>query len=194
MRFWIKILLVCCGLFHSLYGKSERETAIFAGGSFFYLQEDFDELQGVVSTIVGYIGGTAPSPTYEDVSQGLTNHVEAVKVVYNPKRVTFAQLVNFYWKHIDPTRSDGQFCDSGPQFRPVIFYMNAEQKNIAITSRADMIRTSGVQPFNVDILSATTFYPAEDQYQKYYTKDPVRYRTLLYKCGRAVRLKELWGK
>lgn len=194
MKWCIKILIVCCGFFHSLHGKSERETAIFAGGSFFYLQEDFDEVSGVVSTIVGYTGGDTSNPTYEDVTQGLTDYVEAVQVIFNPKRVTYEQLVNFYWKRIDPTRSDGQFCDSGAQFRPVIFYLTAKQKHTAHESRADLQRTSKVQPINVDILPATTFYPADDQYQKFYTKDPVRYRTLLYKCGRALRLKELWGK
>lgn len=173
---------------------NDNETATFASGCFWCTQHDFDHLKGVLATEAGYTGGDQVQPTYEQVSSGKTGHVEAVRLHFNPSIISYQELLDFYWKNIDPTRNDGQFCDKGNQYRPVIFYHNENQKKLAEASKEKIIRESKIQPVLVDILPAKEFYPAEEYHQSYYKKNPVRYKFYRYYCGRDKRLEELWGK
>ena len=169
-------------------------TATFAGGCFWCMEPPFDKLPGVISTTSGYIGGQKKNPTYEEVSSGRTGHTEAVQVVYDPKKVNYAKLLEVFWKNIDPTVKDRQFCDHGSQYRTGIFYHDAEQKKLAEQSKAALMKS---KPFKADIVTpveaATEFYPAEDYHQDYYIKNPVRYKFYRAGCGRDARLAELWG-
>lgn len=183
--------LLCCCLVNLAY--AEDETATFAGGCFWCVQHDFDEVDGVVSTTAGYTGGTVANPTYEQVSAGKTGHVESVQVTYDPSKVSYEQLLNVYWHNIDPTRSDGQFCDKGNQYRPVIFYHNAMQKELAEKYKQRLIAENKIKPIEVEILPAQTFYPAEEYHQEYYQKNPIRYKYYRFNCGRDARLRQIWG-
>lgn len=151
------------------------EKATFAGGCFWCTQHDFDEIEGIVSTTVGYIGGDNLKPSYEEVCGGKTGHYEALEVLYDPKKVSYEELLKVYWNSIEPQRSDGQFCDVGPQYRPVIFYHSESQKQLAEATKQELTRSKKI-PVAVEILPATTFFPAEDYHQKYYEKNPARYR------------------
>lgn len=168
--------------------------ATFASGCFWCTQHDFDQVKGVVSTKSGYTGGEKENPTYEEVSAGGTGHVESVEVTYDPKIVSYQQLLDFYWVNVDPTRNDGQFCDKGNQYRPVIFYHNENQKELAEKSKNKLIADHKISPILVDILPAKTFYAAEEYHQEYHKKNPVRYNFYRYRCGRDARLQEIWGK
>jgi peptide-methionine (S)-S-oxide reductase len=169
-------------------------VATFAGGCFWCMEPPFDKLDGVISTTSGYIGGTLPNPTYEQVSAGRTGHAEAVQVAYDPSRVTYEKLLDVFWHNVDPTVRDRQFCDVGSQYRTGIFVHNAEQRRLAEASKAALERT---KPFKgsivTEVVDAGTFYPAEEYHQDYYQKNPVRYRYYRAGCGRDARLKELWG-
>lgn len=190
----IKYFILCI-LFFSLDSvNAEEQTATFAGGCFWCIQSDFDKVKGVVSTTAGYTGGSKKNPTYKEVSAGGTGHVEAVQVVFDPSKVSYEKLLSVYFHNIDPTRDDGQFCDTGEQYRPVIFYYGKKQKELAEMYKNALIQSKTVQPVLVQILPATTFYPAEEEHQKYYQKNPVRYKFYRYNCGRDARLKEIWGK
>lgn len=171
--------------------NKQTEVAIFAGGCFWCMEHDFDQVPGVISTTSGYTGGTKVDPTYEEVSSGKTGHVESVQVVYDPSKVSYEHLLDFYFHNIDPTRNDGQFCDEGSQYRPVIFYENEEQKRLAEQYKQNLIASKKVEPVLVDILPAQTFYPAEEYHQKYYKKNPIRYKFYRTTCGRDRRLKQL---
>ncbi len=168
--------------------------ATFAGGCFWCMEPPFDALEGVLSTTSGYIGGTKKDPTYKEVSAGFTGHTEAVEIVYDPKKVTYARLLEVFWRNVDPTVKDQQFCDVGNQYRTGIFTHDDAQKAAAEASRADLMKT---KPFKgnivTEIVPATTFYPAEDYHQDYYLKNPIRYKYYRGGCGRDARLKELWG-
>lgn len=194
-RIWIVLVLVCS--FTTLQGAQMTEddqVATFAGGCFWCVQHDFEDVKGVISTTSGYTGGTKDNPTYEEVSEGGTGHVESVQIVFDPKKISYQKLLDIYWHNIDPTRNDGQFCDEGSQYRPVIFYHTQEQKKLALEYKDKLDKEKKIQPILVDILPATTFYPAEEYHQKYADKNPVRYKFYRYNCGRDKRLKELWGK
>lgn len=173
--------------------SQEKAVATFAGGCFWCVQKDFDGVKGVISTTSGYTGGNIHNPTYEEVSAGGTGHVEAVEVVYDPKRVSYEELLNFYFHNIDPTRNDGQFCDKGKQYRPVIFYHSEDQKKLAENYRQKLIESKKIHPILVEIVPVATFYPAEEYHQKYYEKNPLSYKFYRYNCGRDKRLKELWS-
>ena len=170
-------------------------AAVFAGGCFWCMEPPFDKLDGVISTTSGYIGGKKDYPTYEQIGTGLTGHTEAVQVVYDQKRVTYARLLEVFWRNIDPTVRNAQFCDHGPQYRSGIFYLDEEQKRLAEASRAALEKS---KPFKAEIVTeitrATTFWPAEDYHQDYYLKNPLRYKYYRGSCGRDARLTELWGK
>lgn len=170
-------------------------VAVFAGGCFWCMEPPFDKLPGVVSTTSGYIGGHVVKPTYQQVSAGGTGHTEAVEVRYDPRRVSYAQLLEVFWRNIDPVAVDRQFCDAGSQYRSEIFYTDPAQQRLAEASKRKL-ETSGrfAQPIATRITSASTFYPAEDYHQDYYTKNPARYRFYLWNCGREARLQELWGQ
>lgn len=173
----------------------QRVKAIFAGGCFWCMEEAFEKVDGVVSATSGYIGGKAPNPTYKQVSAGGTGYAEAVEVVYNPDKVTYQQLLAVFWKNIDPTTMDQQFCDHGNQYRSEIFYLDENQKELAENSRQQVEQT---KPFPDQIVTeismASKFYPAEDYHQDFYKKNPIRYKFYKWNCGRAQRLEELWGK
>lgn len=174
--------------------EETNQVATFAGGCFWCMQHDFDEVPGVVSTSAGYTGGSKANPTYKEVSSGATGHVEAVEVTYDPDKVTYEQLLEVYFHNIDPTRNDGQFCDKGEQYRPVIFYHNKMQQELAESYKQELIVSKKVQPVLVDIVPVQTFYPAEEYHQKYYLKNPMRYKFYRYNCGRDKRLEKVWGK
>jgi peptide-methionine (S)-S-oxide reductase len=168
--------------------------AIFAGGCFWCVESDFDKVPGVLSTTSGYTGGKTAKPTYEQVSKNVTGHAEAVEVVYDPAKVSYARLVEYFWRTIDPTVKDQQFCDRGSPYRTAIFAHDAEQLKIAQDSRTALDRTKPFkEPIVTEIVLAGTFYPAEEYHQDYYKKNPVRYKYYRTSCGRDARLKQLWG-
>ena len=168
--------------------------AIFAGGCFWCVESDFDKVPGVLSTTSGYIGGRTVNPTYNEVSSKQTGHAEAVQIVFDPAKVTYAQLVEHYWRTIDPTTKDRQFCDAGSPYRTAIFAVDAGQLQTANTSKAALEKS---KPFKeavvTEVVMAGTFYAAEDYHQDYYKKNPVRYNYYRSSCGRDARLKQLWG-
>jgi peptide-methionine (S)-S-oxide reductase len=174
--------------------KPGQASAIFAGGCFWCMEPPYDALDGVISTTSGYIGGSAPNPTYEQVSAGGTGYAEAVRVVYDPAKIDYQQLVDVFWHNIDPTQVDGQFCDHGDQYRTAIFYGDDQQEQIAEQSLAELEKN---KPFEgkivTEIAPATAFYPAEDYHQDYYQKNPLRYKYYRWACSRDQRLTELWG-
>lgn len=168
--------------------------AVFAGGCFWCVEADFDKLPGVLVTTSGYTGGKTANPSYQEVSSNMTGHAEAVEIVFDPARITYAQLVEHFWRTIDPTTKDRQFCDVGSPYRSAIFAQDDAQMRIALASRA-ALETS--KPFSAPIVTeihpADTFYPAEEYHQDYYLKNPVRYNYYRAGCGRDARLKQLWG-
>ena len=168
--------------------------AIFAGGCFWCVESDFDKLDGVISTTSGYIGGTVANPTYEQVSSKSTGHAEAVEIVYDPSKVKYERLVEYFWHTIDPTVKDQQFCDHGTPYRTAIFAHNVDQLKAAQASRAALEKSKPFkEPIVTEIVLATTFYPAEGYHQDYYLKNPIRYKYYRNGCGRDARLKQLWG-
>jgi len=174
--------------------KPVVSKAIFAGGCFWCVESDFDKVSGVVSTTSGYIGGTVANPTYQQVSSKTTGHAEAVEIVFDPAKVTYRALVDHYWRTIDPTVKDQQFCDHGSPYRTAIFALDQDQLKAAQASLADVQKAKPfVQPIVTEILLATKFYPAEDYHQDYYLKNPVRYKYYRTSCGRDARLTQLWG-
>ena len=171
------------------------EAAVFAGGCFWCMEGPFDVLPGVVSTTSGYTAGRTQSPTYHEVSAGTTGHTEAVRIVYDPKKVTYAKLLDVFWHNIDPTAKDRQFCDGGTQYRTGIYYLSPEQKRLAEESRAQLEKTKPFKgPIVTEIQAAAEFWAAEDYHQDYYKKNAVRYKFYRTGCGRDARLEELWGK
>jgi peptide-methionine (S)-S-oxide reductase len=178
-------------------GKEAPDLAIatFAGGCFWCMEPPFDSIDGVISTTSGYTGGSKENPTYKEVSRGSTGHAEAVRITYDPERVSYEQLLEVFWHNIDPTMAEGQFCDWGNQYRSEIFYHNEKQKQLAIRSKEKLQSAKTFkEPVVTQITVASDFYPAEDYHQDYYLKNPVRYKFYRYGCGRDKRLEELWGK
>jgi peptide-methionine (S)-S-oxide reductase len=168
--------------------------ATFAGGCFWCVESDFDKVDGVISTTSGYIGGKTANPTYEEVSKNASGHYEAVEIVFDPKKVSYEKLVEYFWRTIDPTDNAGQFCDKGASYRTAIFAHDAAQLKAAQSSREALEKTKPFKaPIVTEIVSAATFYPAETYHQDYYTKNPVRYKYYRTSCGRDARVKQLWG-
>lgn len=172
---------------------ANTKTAIFAGGCFWCMQSDFDKIPGVIKTEAGYTGGTVKDPTYEQVSDGGTGHYESIEVYYDSSKVTYKQLLNDFWRNVDPTDASGQFCDKGPQYRAVIFYQNSEQQKLADASKQQLLASGKFKQIATEILPASTFYPAEEYHQEYYKKNPTRYKFYRYSCGRDKRLEQVWG-
>jgi peptide-methionine (S)-S-oxide reductase len=171
------------------------EVATFAGGCFWCVEEAFDEVEGVVSTTSGYTGGHKKNPTYHEVSAGGTGHAEAVQVVYDPKKVSYSDLLKVFWHNIDPTTPNRQFCDVGSQYRSAIFYHNQTQKRLAEASKRELEKSKPFkEPIVTEITKASEFYPAEEYHQDYHHKNPIRYKFYRYGCGRDQRLSEIWGK
>ncbi len=192
-RAWALGVLV--GLLAWVPGAADAQTlakATFAGGCFWCMEKPFDELDGVVSTTSGYIGGKTEKPTYEQVSAGVTGHTEAVQVVYDPRKVTYAKLLEVFWRNIDPLTADGQFCDMGSQYRSGIFVHDETQRRLAEESRRGVAQRLG-KPIVTEVTTASTFWPAEDYHQDYYRKNPARYTIYRAACGRDARLEAIWG-
>ncbi len=168
-------------------------SAIFAGGCFWCTESDFEKLPGVISAESGYIGGKTVNPTYQEVSAGRTGHTEGVRVVYDPTKVSYSVLLEYFWKTIDPTVKDQQFCDHGSQYRSAIFYDTEEQRSLIEASKAALLKAGPVKVIHTEIAKTSTFYPAEEYHQDYYKKNPIRYKGYRYNCGRDARLAEVWG-
>ena len=171
------------------------ETAILAGGCFWCTEADFEKLDGVLSAVSGYADGHVKNPTYKQVSSGTSGHIEVVKVTYDTDKLSYSDILDHFWPTIDPTRNDGQFCDTGPQYRPAIFYQNDIQHKQALASTKKIEQTKPFKaPLKVELIKASQFYPAEDYHQDYYKKNAYRYKLYRYGCRRDARLEELWGK
>ncbi len=174
--------------------NNEIEKAVFAGGCFWCIQNPYDELKGVVSTAVGYTGGNKDNPTYEEVCSGNTGHAEAIEVLYDPSQISYTELLNVFWRNIDPTTLNRQFADAGTQYRTAIFYHNEEQKQSAESSKQEMERSGNYNdPIVTEITPASTFYKAEDYHQKYYEKCPLKYKMYKSGSGREQYLENKWG-
>lgn len=168
-------------------------VALFAGGCFWCMEKPFDQMEGVLSTTSGYAGGSVDNPSYEQVSAGGTGHIEVVEVRYDPAKVSYAQLLNTYWRNVDPLAVNRQFCDAGPQYRSAIFALDEDQRALAEASRAELSKRFG-REVATEVLPAARFWPAEDYHQDYYLKNPIRYSYYRSRCGRDARLEALWGK
>jgi peptide-methionine (S)-S-oxide reductase len=165
--------------------------ATFASGCFWCGEKDFEAVPGVVEVISGYTGGSTPNPTYEDVGSQSTGHYEAIRVRFDPAKVSYDALLDYYWHHVDYTDGGGQFCDRGPSYRPAIFFHDDAQRAAAEASKAKLANEKKV-PIAVAILPAAVFTPAEDYHQDYYKKNPIRYKFYRTGCGRDARIQQLW--
>ena len=175
--------------------RNQTQTAIFAGGCFWCIQPAFDKTPGVIKTVVGYCGGTEPNPTYQLVSSEKTNYRESIEVTYDPAKISYEQLLDIYWRQIDPTQADGQFTDVGPSYRAAIFYGNAEEKKIAEASKEKLVRSGKFKNRIVtEILPATRFYPAEAYHQKYYQQNMEHFEAFEKGSGRVSFKKKTWGE
>lgn len=169
------------------------QKAYFAGGCFWCMEAEFSGTPGVMSVVSGYMGGTVPNPTYQQVSSGTTGHAEAIEITYDPAKVNYQSLLDIYWSNIDPTDKGGQFADRGSQYRTEIFYRTDEEKTLAEASKK-AVEAKLKQPVYTAITPAVPFYAAEEYHQDYYKKNAVHYNAYKYGSGRVVRLKELWNK
>lgn len=174
---------------------ASEAKAVFAGGCFWCMEPPFDRLDGVTATVSGYMGGHVKNPDYRAVSRGRTGHYEVVEVSYDPERITYAELLDVFWRNIDPLDAKGQFCDKGPQYLSGIFVSSEEERAAALKSKTEL-EQSGVLSGKIvtEILDASEFYPAETYHQDYYQKNPIRYKFYRNGCGRDKRLNALWGE
>ena len=173
--------------------SNQEEKAIFAGGCFWCMTAPFDKLPGVNKVIAGYTGGPGAHPTYSDY--GAKGHTEAVEITFDPDKITYQQLLDVYWRQVDPTDGGGQFCDRGFEYKPAIYFVN-EQQQILAQQAKDVLQKSGrfQKPLAVEIIAATIFYPAEEYHQDYYRKNPLKYKFYRFNCGRDQRLEKVWGQ
>jgi peptide-methionine (S)-S-oxide reductase len=172
-----------------------QEVATFATGCFWCTESDFDKVAGVTSTVSGYMGGHTKNPTYQHVSSGKTGHTEVLQVTYDPRQVSYTQLLDVFWRNVDPLDKDGQFCDRGSHYRPAVFYHNEAQQKAAADSKAALDASKRFnKPIVVEVTAASEFTRAEEYHQDYYKKEPLRYGIYRYGCGRDARLEALWGK
>jgi peptide-methionine (S)-S-oxide reductase len=196
---WLAPLALLIGISTALAQTPKADgtaTAVFAGGCFWCVEEAFDKVPGVISTVSGYTGGTVANPTYEQVA-GMKNtgHLESVRVTYDPTKVSYEQLVDWFWRNIDPTDAKGQFCDKGSPYRSAIFVQDEEQKKVAEASKQALAASGRIkEPIATPIVAAGPFYAAEGYHQDYYKANPQRYQYYKFGCGRAQRLEQLWGK
>ena len=174
--------------------ETQHAKATFAGGCFWCVEEAFEKVSGVISATSGYTGGNVDNPTYRQVTSGQTGHAEAVEVIYDPAQITYEQLLDVFWRNVDPTVVDRQFCDFGDQYRTAIFVHGDEQMRLAEASKKALEESKPfADPIVTPIVAASTFYAAEDYHQDYYKRNPLRYKYYKCNCGRAQRLEELWG-
>jgi methionine-S-sulfoxide reductase len=173
----------------------QTRTAVFAGGCFWCIQPAFDKAPGVIKTVVGYCGGTEPNPTYELVGSEKTNYRESIEITYDPAKITFDQLLDIYWRQINPTQSDGQFTDIGPSYRAAIFVQNDEERKIADASKAKLAASGRFdKPIVTEILPSMKFWPAEDYHQKYYRQNPTEFEMFEVGSGRKAFEKKKWSE
>jgi methionine-S-sulfoxide reductase len=187
---------VVAGTSPALSQTAGGAVATFGSGCFWCTESDFDKVPGVISTTSGYMGGSVPNPTYEMVGTGRTGHAEVVQVAYDPAKVSYQQLLDVYWHNVDPFDANGQFCDKGSQYRPVIFAHTPEQKRLAEESKAAKAKELSAKfkfPVVVAIEDAKPFTAAEDYHQDFYKKNPGHYSRYRIGCGRDARLKQIWG-
>jgi peptide methionine sulfoxide reductase msrA/msrB len=188
------VMLMVMLMHANLYAEANLEKATFAGGCFWCMETPFEKLAGVKEVISGYTGGKKENPTYEEVSAGTTGHVESIQVIYDPSKITYAKLLDVFWRQINPTDAGGQFADRGSQYRSIIFYQNDEQKKLAEKSKEELQKSGRFQkPIVTEILPASRFYPAEEYHQDYYKKNPVNYKRYRYGSGREQFLENTWG-
>ncbi len=196
---WMPALVLAATLLavvatHAVAEEPGQAKATFAGGCFWCVEEAFEKVPGVISAVSGYTDGHVANPTYKQVTSGRTGHTEAVEVIFDPAQVTYEQLLDVFWRNVDPTVVDRQFCDVGNQYRTGIFVHDDEQKRLAEASRKALEESKPFAgPIVTPIAVASTFYPAEDYHQDYYKHNPLRYKFYKWNCGRAQRLEELWG-
>ena len=188
----LALAVACTAVAQSANQSSNRAVATFAGGCFWCTEADFDKLPGVISTTSGYTGGRVANPSYTQVSAGGTGHAEAVEVVYDPHKVSYDELLSYYWRHVDPTVKNRQFCDVGEQYRTAIFVHDDEQRRLAGASKKK-VEAELKQPIYTEIVPAGPFYKAEDYHQDFYQKNPTKYKFYRWNCGRDQRLEQLWG-
>jgi methionine-S-sulfoxide reductase len=171
------------------------EKAIFAGGCFWCMDSEFAELDGVIDTVVGYIGGSKSNPTYEEVSSGKSGHIEAIQIEYDPKKISYSKLLDIFWSNIDPTDANGQFADRGTQYKPVIYFTSLEQEKSALKSKRELQNSNKYKaPIVVSIEKATEFFPAEKYHQKYYRTNSEHYKRYKIGSGRAAFIKKYKDK
>lgn len=178
----------------ALLSSPRGAVAIFAGGCFWCVEADFEKLDGVIEVESGYAGGDTPNPSYEAVSSGRTGHTEAVRIIYDPQKVSYAKLLDHLWRNIDPTVKNQQFCDVGSQYRSAIFWQTDAERQAAEASRDTLLKSGKFPDIHTQIVPAKGFWMAEDYHQDYAAKNPVRYNYYRYGCGRDARLKRLWGE
>jgi len=171
----------------------EVRTAIFAGGCFWCIEADFEKLPGVVAVESGYTAGRTVNPTYEQVSSGSTGHTEAVRVSYDARRISYGQLLGYFWRHIDPTVRNRQFCDVGSQYRSGIYWQNDVERKAAESSRDALLASGKLPRIETELAAAAVFYPAEEYHQDYHRKNSVRYSYYRLSCGRDARIRQIWG-
>ncbi|MBK6323959.1 peptide-methionine (S)-S-oxide reductase MsrA [Candidatus Aalborgicola defluviihabitans] len=172
--------------------QAATATAVFAGGCFWCTESDFEKLPGVIAAESGYTGGKVVNPSYESVSAGATGHTEAVRVTYDPDKVTYTQLVEYFWRTIDPTEKDRQFCDVGNQYRSGIYWGSEAERIVAEASKVALLKSGQFKDIYTEVKRADPFYLAEDYHQDYYKKNPVRYKYYRLSCGRDAQLKRIW--
>jgi len=189
-RLFVGLALLCA--LAAPVAAQEKAVATFAGGCFWCTESDFDHVPGVLSTVSGYTGGTVPNPGYERVSAGGTGHAEAVEVTYDPSKVSYRQLLDFYWHSIDPTVKNAQFCDHGNQYRTAIFVRTEEERKLAEASKKK-VEEQLKKPIYTEIAAAGPFYAAEEYHQDFYKKNPTKYKFYRWNCGRDQRLEQIWG-
>ncbi|NQY73295.1 MAG: peptide-methionine (S)-S-oxide reductase MsrA [Candidatus Margulisbacteria bacterium] len=192
-------LLLCLAFILLVYtpnlGMEKVNKATFAGGCFWCMEHPFDSLEGVLSVTVGYSGGETVNPTYKEVSMGITGHTESVQIIFDPALITYDQLLTVFWQSMDPTDPGGQFNDRGTQYRSAIFYHDASQKEQSISSKVKLNKSGTFKvPIVTEISPFETFYKAEEYHQKYYKKNPIRYKLFRYHSGRDAFLKRTWNK
>jgi peptide-methionine (S)-S-oxide reductase len=173
--------------------SAQSEKAVLAGGCFWCIEKDFEHVNGVIDVISGYTGGTTPNPTYRNHSAG--KHLEAVQITYDPQKISYKNLLEIFWRSVNPTDAGGQFCDRGYSYTTAIYATSKEQLETAKASKAELQKSGAIKGKIVTpILAASKFYPSEDYHQNYYKKNPVRYKYYRYSCGRNQTVKQLWGK
>lgn len=182
------------GMEKKIMDKTKTLKATFAGGCFWCVESDFEKIEGVIKVISGYTGGQRPNPSYKEVSSGKTGHLEAVQVYYDPDKISYRDLLDIFWKYVDPTDPGGQFVDRGKQYRTAIFYHDEEQRRIAEESKKELERSGRFdKPIVTEILKLTEFYEAEGYHQDYQRKNPLRYKLYRFHSGRDQFLKKVWG-